>query len=94
MNVKQIEFKLLIEEATLNTKIDLEQRGHCLKWVCFSQYNGNYEWIAERSWKNSQSSGYVYPLKNSLDVKTFKTLKEAKRNFIKRWIKGEPNPQS
>jgi len=75
----------IIEAAPINTRIDLESIGHILKWVSFSLEDGEYEWMAERSWKNNRSVGYVHPMKNSQYVKTFKTLAGAKRSFIKIW---------
>lgn len=84
-------FKDLIIDLDVNVTLDLEKYGKYLKDVRFScrEYNKGeglrYSWTASISHKNSGMVGYVHPLRTSNYVQLFKTLKGAKRNFIKRY---------
>jgi hypothetical protein len=77
-----------INAATVDQKIELETSDHFFKWVEFEydKYEDEFCWTAERSWKNTERVGYVFPSKSSNIVKSFKTLKGAKRNFIKSYM--------
>lgn len=84
-------FDELIMGLEIGEKLELESYGKSLKWVYFDarEYHKGegleYSWSAEYSFKNIGCVGYVYPLRSSNYVQTFKTLKGAKRNFIKRY---------
>ena len=49
----------------------------------FENINGKYSWVAYTTWRP------VRPMKNVNYVAFFKTLKGAKRNFIRNYLKGE-----
>lgn len=49
--------------------------------------SGKYGWIAECN--SNYSYRTVFPMKNNNYVAFFKTLKNAKRNFIKKYLKKE-----
>ena len=80
-----------INIAKLNEKILLKQYGHFFDYVYFEQTSLNSLYLEERglyTWV-AQSDGWrtTFPMKNITYVKFFKTLKGAKRNFIKSYIK-------
>lgn len=84
-------FADLINNLDVDVTLDLEKYGKYLKDVRFScrEYHKGegvrYIWSASISHKNSGMCGYVHPLRNSDYVQLFKTLKGAKRNFIRRY---------
>lgn len=83
-----------INNIKLNEKIPLEELGHTyLKYVYFDQTSltsldyetrGKYSWVAETN--SMYSHRTIFPMRNYNYVKFFKTLKGAKRNFIKSYI--------
>ena len=82
-----------INNVKLGEKILLKQYGHILDYVYFDQTplstlyfeeRGLYSWVAQTDgWRS------VFPMKNTTYVKFFKTLKGAKRNFIKLYIERQ-----
>jgi hypothetical protein len=75
----------LVGNASAESRVEVEHLGGVMKWFKFDFCDGEYGWIAERSWANCGSVGYIHPMKNSNYVKTFKTLSGAKRNFLNYW---------
>lgn len=83
-----------INNAKLDERIDLGKYNHSyLSEVRFEQTpmtslyyetRGLYSWVAHTN--SMYSHRTVFPMKNTTYVKFFKTLKGAKRNFIKSYI--------
>lgn len=87
MKMNRIELIELINKIEPNINIELEEFGYIFKWIKFEKNSdGTFCWSAERSYKNDGSVGYVFPMLNVSMVKSFKTLKGAKRNFIKHYL--------
>jgi len=74
----------MVMRAKVGEKIDLAELKTFYSKVRFSENIENYTimycWMAES--KNSIMN--VYPMANSHDVKFFKTINGAKRNFLRR----------
>ena len=67
----------LIEHSYLKSVKFTQERQHGY------ETDNMYSWIA----KSEQRVGCIFPMRNSEYVKFFKTLKGAKRNFIRRYLK-------
>jgi len=77
----------LINEAKINQEINLSEYNH--DYLSLVKFDFTKE--LGYSWHGECNSPYsyrpVFPLVNSNYVKFFKTLKGAKRNFIKQYLK-------
>lgn len=83
---KYIGISVAIDLLKLDKLLDLTCYPLYLKSVKFSYDNGEgYIWCAE----SSRSFWTYYPMKNSQYVKYFKTLKGAKRNFLRTHCKED-----
>lgn len=88
---KKVE-KQKFEEAVKTAKInEIFQIGKEMPYKNFSfdcDDGGEFSWVAERNYDVLGSVGYVFPLRSSNMVKSFKTLDGAKRNMLRyfSWI--------
>lgn len=83
-----------IEIAKIGARIDLKKFGHSyLQYVKFESWEHStdrdrkekpYSWVAQTN--SMYSHRTVFPTKSINYVKFFKTLKGAKRNFLKSYI--------
>ena len=83
-----------INYAKIGEQINLKKLGHdYFQYVGFESYENStdreirqspYSWVAQTNSEYSYRT--VFPMKTSTYVKFFKTLKGAKRNFIKSYI--------
>ena len=73
----------LIVNAEPNKLIELDMPQ--LEWVSFDfdKYEKEYGWIAKYRYPYGVSLSYMHPMRTAYLTKSWKTLKGAKRNFIK-----------
>jgi hypothetical protein len=89
MKTTKEEFAAKVEAAKLN---EIFQIADDFPYMNFSFDNldddGEFSWAAERNHKVTGSVGYVFPMRTTQLVKTFKTMAGAKRNMLRyfSWI--------
>ena len=71
-------------QAEVNTKVELNNHRHIRKVEFF--YTISEKWYSWRAYTDNRS---FYPSASSENIKTFKTLAGAKRNFIKGYLEND-----
>ena len=80
LNDKEVMIKQIIE-APLDMNIFLVSHSYIKTVKFFYQIGENFF-----SWRAEAKYHTIYPMKNTTDILTFKTLNGAKRNFIRGYL--------
>ena len=85
MNMKRLILIGIINEAEIDKVIEIKDHNYISNVKFF--YTPSEKWY---SWRAETLSSYnkriIYPMNNTSDILTFKTLNGARRNFIKRYL--------
>ncbi len=84
---KIMDTKLEGEPIVGRITVDLSDTELPFKYVAFDFSNEKYYWIAPYDYKKSGVIGHCQPNRTQNFVKTWKTFKGAKRNFINAQIR-------
>jgi hypothetical protein len=84
MKITKEEFIKKVEAAKLDEVFQIAD-GFPYKNFSFDNIDedGEFSWAAERDYQVTGSVGYIFPMRTTQLVKTFKTMAGAKKNMIK-----------
>jgi hypothetical protein len=92
IKVENIEdFETFVNTMELNVRYDLPANFR-YKWVKIEKEldyftkEVQYSWAMEYNYSTAGCVGYIFPLKSSNYVQSWKTEKGARRNFFKRYV--------